>query len=314
MASSRDYLKRLEALNGGPLRHQGEAQPDVEEIRRRMEQKRAEKQRPPEPEPIHYRRNLPHTAEKTLPASTAGPAVKLEDGAPGKEVIVGACGCAYRIEATLREIEGAENLLSETFQEQFLDQRSHIQRYLTSIGLPAPFQPEDILVFDIETTGLGHSPLFLIGTLSWEDDDLVVRQYFARSYAEEAAVTSLFIEEAREKRLLVSYNGKSFDLPYIRTRAAACRLPFTLAPAHFDLLHTARRICRGKLPNCQLQTLERHICGRTRFGDIPGAEIPDAYHDYVRTGNARRIVQILKHNMLDLVTLAELMTRLPVGR
>ena len=108
----------------------------------------------------------------------------------------------------------------------------------------------------------------------------------------------------------MSFNGKSFDVPYLRARAAACGIPYTVALAHFDLLHTARRLWRGTLPNCRLQTLERHLCARTRSNDIPGADIPDAYHDYVRTGNAAQMVQIIEHNRLDLVTLAELMTRL----
>ena len=55
------------------------------------------------------------------------------------------------------------------------------------------------------------------------------------------------------------------------------------------------------------------MCRRPRCGDIAGSEIPDAYHAYVRTEDATQIVDILKHNMLDLVTLADLMSRLPAS-
>ena len=65
------------------------------------------------------------------------------------------------------------------------------------------------------------------------------------------------------------------------------------------------------MPNCKLQTLEGYICNRHRLGDIPGSEIPDAYHEYVRTNNAWQMVDVLKHNLLDLVTLADLMNRFP---
>jgi len=147
--------------------------------------------------------------------------------------------------------------------------------------------------------------------MSWEGGGLVVRQYFARNYAEEAAVISTFLDRAAARKLLVSFNGKSFDLPYVRVRAVANAIPFQLGLDHLDLLHVSRRIWRGVLPDCRLQTLERHVCGRTRCGDIPGSEIPQVYHDFVRTNDARLMVEVLKHNMLDLVTLGDLLIRLP---
>jgi hypothetical protein len=173
------------------------------------------------------------------------------------------------------------------------------------------FLPDDVLFVDLETTGLGSTPLFLIGTMGWEGGGLVVRQYFARNYAEEPAVVRLFLDLLRRKPLLVSFNGKSFDMPYVRVRAAANGLPYVEPANHFDLLHVSRRIWRGYLPDCRLQTLERHVCGRTRTGDIPGADIPQAYHDFVRTGDARQMGECLRHNRLDLITLADLMVRLP---
>ncbi|MHC5033463.1 MAG: ribonuclease H-like domain-containing protein, partial [Planctomycetota bacterium] len=169
----------------------------------------------------------------------------------------------------------------------------------------------DLIFLDLEATGLAGTPLFLVGTMVWEDEGFVVRQYFARDYSEERAVISLFLGVVARKRLLVSFNGKSFDLPYVRVRAAANGLPFEVNLAHFDLLHECRRVWRHALPDCRLQTLESHICGRHRHSDIPGAEIPDAYHEFVRTGNAAEIVEILDHNLLDLATLADLMVRLP---
>ena len=173
---------------------------------------------------------------------------------------------------------------------------------------------DDFIFMDIETTGLGNSPLFLIGIMIWDEDGFEVRQYLARNYAEEAAVISFFHDVCAEKQLLVTFNGKSYDFPYIRTRAIANGIPFNLNPAHFDMLHECRRIWKNALPNCKLQTLETHICGRPRYGDIPGAEIPDAYHAYVRTEDAWQIVEVLKHNMLDLVTMADLMTRFPEAK
>ena len=167
---------------------------------------------------------------------------------------------------------------------------------------------------DVESTGLGNSPLFLIGTMVWSGEGFEVRQFFARNYAEERGVIAKFIEIMADRRVLVTFNGKSFDFPYIRTRAAATGIAFQLDPWHLDMLHICRRIWKHRLPDCRLQTLESRICNRLRRGDIPGSQIPDAYHAYVHTSDARRMVDVLKHNMLDLVTMADLITRLPPVR
>jgi hypothetical protein len=75
---------------------------------------------------------------------------------------------------------------------------------------------------------------------------------------------------------------------------------------HCDLLHHARRRWKHQLPNCKLQTLERVVCRRHRKQDIPGREIPNAYHDFVRSGDAWLIRSVLHHNALDLITLLQL--------
>ena len=79
---------------------------------------------------------------------------------------------------------------------------------------------------------------------------------------------------------------------------------------HIDILHHARRRWRKQLPNCRLQTLERHVCRRRRAADIPGHAIPGVYADYVRTGFERDMDTVLYHNALDLVTLFDLAHRL----
>jgi len=170
--------------------------------------------------------------------------------------------------------------------------------------------PRDIVFLDLETTGLVSSPLFLIGVLVAEREGFVIRQFLARTYAEERSIISAFAEEVGRKRLLVSFNGKSFDLPYLRARAAATGVTPPEFQAHLDLLHAARRVYSQVLPNCRLQTLERYVCRRHRVEDIPGEHIPDAYHHFVRTGNAVQVARIIKHNAQDLVTLLELLVRM----
>jgi uncharacterized protein YprB with RNaseH-like and TPR domain len=302
----KDLRKSLDQLNRGPLpRQDGPA--DVDEIRRRMRRLR-EATPPPQPA-IIYRRDLPHVAAPSRHAAPAGPSVRLEEAVPGREVATPA-GSVYLVETRLSERPEDWSGVCDAFPRELSSAGSAVRRVIrSSCGLDA-LDPGDLVFLDLETTGLAGTPLFLVGTMAWEEG-LVVRQFFARNYAQEAGVISCFLQAASRRRLLVTFNGKSFDVPYVRVRAAATRVPFGLDLAHLDLLHECRRVWGGALPDCRLQTLESRVCGRPRHGDIPGQEIPAAYHDFVRTGDAGRIARVLEHNVLDLATLAELLVRLP---
>jgi uncharacterized protein YprB with RNaseH-like and TPR domain len=164
---------------------------------------------------------------------------------------------------------------------------------------------------DIETTGLSAAPLFLVGTLCVEGETLQLRQLLARDYSEEAAVLRQFFAWLVTYEQAITFNGQAFDVPYLLDRALYHRLDATFVCDHLDLLLPARRAWRGLLPDCRLGTLERHICGRRRIGDIAGAEIPQLYHDFVRTGEWDLLAPILFHNALDLLTMAELAGRVP---
>lgn len=189
--------------------------------------------------------------------------------------------------------------------------RSNLRRLLACSPVPGA-RAEDLLFVDIETTGLEVlAPLFLIGTLQWDGEGFVVRQALARNYDEEAAAIGVFHAAAARAQLLVSFNGKTFDLPFLRARAAANRLPPSPRRPHLDLLPLCRRAWRARLPNCRLTTLEVHVCGRERHDDLPGSAIPETYHEYVRTSNPALILPVLEHNVVDLGTMADLMLRLP---
>lgn len=173
--------------------------------------------------------------------------------------------------------------------------------------------PHNALLLDLETCGLAGSALFLVGLLRTIDDRLTVELLLARDYAEERAVLASLWQRIEPTTVLATFNGKSFDWPMVLDRSArhllfrGNRPP---APVHVDLLHAARRRWKGQFRDCKLQTLEQHVCGRRREGDIPGARIPAAYHEYVRTGFTRDLDAVLFHNAIDLATLLDLAMRL----
>jgi uncharacterized protein YprB with RNaseH-like and TPR domain len=260
-------------------------------------------------EPITFRRDLPHTVRRTAPP-LAGRGVILEQAVKGTEQLGPKGGRVFLVQHTLTEPEGKYRRLSGAFASALNRSGSGLDAHWEKAGVRGCIDPGRIVFLDLETTGLCSSPLFLIGAMVWQGDGLVVNQYFARTYAEEHAALSLFHELAAPRDVIITFNGKTFDVPYVRARSAASGLPWRRNLAHLDLLHVSRRVWKGKLPDCRLRTLETRICGRLRHGDIPGDRIPDAYHSYVRTGNAVEMVQVLEHNFLDLVTLADLMVHL----
>ena len=188
----------------------------------------------------------------------------------------------------------------------------------------AAADPARITYLDIETCGLAGEPVFLVGLMRYGGRLLRVDQLLARDYSEERPMLAAFWRELAGTECLVTFNGKAFDVPFVQARSVASGIfdPPPLPP-HVDLLHEARRRWKRDLPNCRLQTLEEMVCGRRRAGDIPGCDIPAAYHDFVRAHQGddpvrrarslRRLQVILHHNALDLVTMGELAMHILAG-
>lgn len=176
-----------------------------------------------------------------------------------------------------------------------------------SLGRPYfQFTPEHSLLVDIETTGLSQSPLFLVGFLWWNRNRFYLCQLLARYYEEEPAILASALEIISHFSGIISFNGRKFDLPYIRERAEYYEFFFHSPKIHIDVLELARKVWKPFVPNCRLQTLERHFCKRCRRGDIPSSLIPKLYDLSVKSGDCSLLEDVLFHNFLDLLTTAEL--------
>jgi hypothetical protein len=174
--------------------------------------------------------------------------------------------------------------------------------------------PSRLVFLDTETTGLAGGTgtcAFLIGIGAVEGMKFVVRQLFLRDYPEEKAMLEALAERLRPCEGIVTFNGKTFDVPLLETRYALARMrsPFD-GLLHFDALHPARRLWKLRLESCKLTDLEEAILGISREGDVPGSEIPAIYFDYLRTGDARGLQPVFYHNALDVVSLAALTVEL----
>jgi uncharacterized protein YprB with RNaseH-like and TPR domain len=163
---------------------------------------------------------------------------------------------------------------------------------------------------DTETTGLSGgtgTAAFLIGLGFVEDDRFRVRQYLMRDYHEEAALLRGLADDLVRFRHVVTFNGRTFDVPLLESRYRLNRDPFPLSDvAHLDLLPPARRLWKLRLISCRLQALEADLLDLRRRADVPGEDIPRIYFDYVRRGDGRALLRVLEHNRVDVVSLAAL--------
>ncbi len=176
--------------------------------------------------------------------------------------------------------------------------------HLRALGLlPA----EALLFFDLETLGLGGSPIFLVAVGRFVDDGFLIRQYLAPSLSAEVALLERMDAELRGAAALLSYNGKSFDWTILKERFAYYGLSLPNSPIHVDLLHHARRALGGGVPDCHLGTIEEHVLGIGRTNDLPSAEVPIYYTSYLETGDASYLMPIVNHSRQDLASLVVLL-------
>jgi uncharacterized protein YprB with RNaseH-like and TPR domain len=163
------------------------------------------------------------------------------------------------------------------------------------------------LYFDTETTGLagGSGTLaFLLGSARLMAKSIELEQWLITRFAAEPAMLTAFANHLNPDCRLISYNGKRYDLPLLLTRYRLQALlpPFNDLP-HLDLLHPVRRLFGRRWPDCRLMTLEQRLLGLSRRNDLPGAEAPAAWFDYVRQGDGDRLIRVVEHNRQDILSL-----------
>jgi uncharacterized protein YprB with RNaseH-like and TPR domain len=149
--------------------------------------------------------------------------------------------------------------------------------------------------------------------------EFVVRQFFMRHPGEELALLTALADLLGDRSGVVTFNGRSFDVPLLRGRYKMNRHYLNVdAPAalwndtapHLDLLHPARRLWKGRLDSCALGSLERAILAHERSAeDVPGSMIPLLYQQYMQTGDARSMAQVFYHNLEDIVSMTYLAER-----
>ena len=150
---------------------------------------------------------------------------------------------------------------------------------------------DSTVYLDIETTGLNryHDP---ITTISLYDGKSIY--YYINGHN-----LSDFLDDIDKYNVIVSYNGKTFDVPFIESY-----FDIRLDHAHIDLRYILGSLgYRGGLKSCERQL----GIDRGDLKDIDGFFAVQLWRDYQKTGNPKALETLLAYNIQDAVTLENLM-------
>jgi uncharacterized protein YprB with RNaseH-like and TPR domain len=243
-------------------------------------------------------------AASVVPPRPRGPAIEELVAGEVVETEVGAC---FRVERAfgLDSIHGSFPLGS------LLDQSPQAAAGLTGDDRLAELDYRGAAFLDTETTGLSRGTgtyVFLVGIGYLAGGAFHVTQFFMRGLEEEPAMLQVLSQFLDRFEAVISFNGRAFDLPLLRTRFALARMALGLSDLpHFDLLFPARRLWRERLDSCALGALETEILGvRRGSSDVPSWQIPALYADYLRTGDGRQMAHVLYHNSQDVLSMVVL--------
>jgi len=178
---------------------------------------------------------------------------------------------------------------------------------LSSAGRKA----EELLFFDTETTGLHGgtgNTIFLLGYCRIVGGEVRVRQHFLPAPHAEAVLYQSFLGDVTDLSQLVTFNGKAFDWPQVKTRHTLLRHQVPALPAfgHYDLLHASRRLWKHELPSCRLSLIEQAKLGIRREHDVPGHMAPMLYFDFLQSQDPASVFGVLQHNEWDVLSLISL--------
>lgn len=169
-----------------------------------------------------------------------------------------------------------------------------------------------VAILDIETTGLNPKTdkLILGGLLSFSNGIQCLQQFFSESPKEEKDVLSSYLSAIRKYDVVVTYNGKNFDMAFLKERCHQLGVDYDAnLPHNFDLYIALRGYSQLSkvLPNLKQKTVENYLgLWSKRKDEISGKESIDLYYSYCATRHENILEKILLHNHDDLLQLSKL--------
>jgi uncharacterized protein YprB with RNaseH-like and TPR domain len=168
------------------------------------------------------------------------------------------------------------------FFEELLPSNQHFRLF--------PEFREDCAYLDIETTGLDASAM--ITTIAIYDGKDI--KYFIQGEN-----LDTFIDEIQKYKVLITYNGRSFDIPFIEEYFNT-----KLSHAQIDLRYILQSLgFKGGLKKCE----KALGIDREELDGVDGYFAVILWREYMRTGDQKALETLLAYNIEDVINLETLM-------
>ena len=255
----------------------------------------------------------------------------MQQACGGEETALAAAGDELHCYLVRRSAAEMDSRASSAAAEYAAVMRGARQRFDELAASPAlccvaDARPEDLLFVKVEARSGVEPVIFLVGMMFHSNGQIILEQYLARDETEEKGVLTAFAVRHASAGVLVTFSGRRSQLKLIHGRCSLHEVDLTAeeweVPAvratagslpHLDLRKEARKRWRDALPNCGPAALERGLCARRRVARIGGRGVPEAYEQFVATGDAAIIGEILHHNGMDLLTMVQVVCALLTG-
>lgn len=221
------------------------------------------------------------------------------------------------LKAHLRYRHSANKILNLIHDRAY--KKLYKNRYISDLDVAFCFELEEILFLDIETLGIYDSPMIIVGIGYYKANRFHVDILFARELEEEIAICEHLRREILPNfNCFVSYNGKTFDIPYIANRflyyfdenpmISKNEIPYENVNTkyhHIDLYHSCRRKFKGSFFEYTLTNMEKELLNLERKNQLPSNMVGTCYRRFLK--NPEKYIGLIKecvdHNYCDIYAL-----------
>ncbi len=165
------------------------------------------------------------------------------------------------------------------------------------------FNPEELIIFDIETTGFvaDKTTLYLIGCAYYKEDAWYIKQWFNDDGKSEEMILSDFMSFIATYKYIMHYNGDGFDIPYINKKLAIYDINYSFDALTsidmYKILKPYKDILR--LDNLKQKSIEQYL-GVNRIDKYSGGDLIKVYQEFLTSNDTNRMKLLLQHNYEDI--------------